>query len=206
MVILKLLIMIIRKFFVSPLLVLFFISSEKKLIVSDVNRWVEIELFEGARKPDLSNILSLLVQYKEFRNVFYYRLFQGSSLIAALTHIARIVYRESPRLLLRKSCTIGPGLFIQHGWSTGINADIGNNCWINQRVTIGFKDTTGRPTLGNNVRISVGATVLGNITIGDNVIVGANSLVIKNVPPNCVVGGVPAVIIKRDGIRVNEKL
>jgi len=87
-----------------------------------------------------------------------------------------------------------------------IMADIGENCWINQQVTIGYKDKTGRPNIGNNVRITAGAKVFGNIDIGDNVVIGANAVVTKNVPPNCVVVGIPAYIIKKDGERVRQEL
>nr|WP_275994314.1 hypothetical protein [Argonema antarcticum] len=85
-------------------------------------------------------------------------------------------------------------------------ADIGENCWINQQVSIGYKDKTGRPKIGDNVRITAGAKVLGNITVGNNVTVGANAVVIKNVPDNCVVVGVPAYIVKKNGLKVKEEL
>lgn len=85
-------------------------------------------------------------------------------------------------------------------------ADIGANGWINQQVTIGYKDKTGRPQIGDNVRITAGAKVIGNLKIGNNVTVGANAVVVKNVPDNCVVVGVPASIIQRDGIKVKEAL
>ena len=88
---------------------------------------------------------------------------------------------------------IGGGLFIQHGFSTYIAAEsIGENCWINQQVTIGYKDNTTPPVIGNNVTITCGAKVLGPITIADNVTIGANAVVVKDLPPNSVWGGVPA--------------
>lgn len=189
-----------------PVLILFYLSTQKELILSDVRRWVEVEYFEGAERSNICNLLALMGQYKEYRNVFYYRLFQGRLREIVSAYLARIFLRESPFLVLNKSSRIGPGLFIQHGFSTIVIADIGANCWINQQVTIGHKDTSGCPTLGNNVKISAGAIVLGNITIGDNVVVGANAVVVKDVPPDCVVGGVPAKIIKKNGVSVNEKL
>ncbi len=102
---------------------------------------------------------------------------------------------------------VGEGLFIQHGFATVIAAaSIGKNCWINQQVTIGFTSETDCPVIGDNVTISAGAKVLGGITIGNNSIVGANAVVVKNVPENCVVIGVPAYIIKRNGVKVKEAL
>jgi serine O-acetyltransferase len=109
---------------------------------------------------------------------------------------------------LRITClNIGEGLYIQHGMCAVIGGrSIGKNCWINQQVTIGFSNETDRPTIGDNVHVTAGAKVIGNITVGDNVIVGANAVVNKNVPPNCTVVGVPAHIIRRDGVRVHQPL
>lgn len=97
---------------------------------------------------------------------------------------------------------MGGGCYIQHGFSTIIAArSIGKNLWINQCATIGYTNATDCPTIGNDVKICSGAKVLGNINIGDNAIIGANAVVVKDVPANAVVGGVPAKIIKyREGI------
>lgn len=93
--------------------------------------------------------------------------------------------------------SIGAGLFIQHGYCTIISArSIGKNCWINQGVTIGFKDGSDCPTIGDSVKITAGAKVLGDVHIGNNVIVGANAVVVKDVPDNCAVAGIPAIVIK----------
>ena len=99
---------------------------------------------------------------------------------------------------------IGKGLFIQHGFATIIAAkSIGDNCWINQQVTIGFSNKTASPEINDNVTINAGAKVIGGVTVGKNSIIGANAVVVKNVPDNCTVVGVPAQIIRRNGIRVN---
>ncbi|WP_429394402.1 serine O-acetyltransferase [Mucilaginibacter lappiensis] len=101
---------------------------------------------------------------------------------------------------------IGPGLYIQHGFATIITAkSIGKDCWINQQVTIGFNGADS-PVIKDNVTIRAGAKVIGNVTVGGNSIVGANAVVVKNVPGNSTVVGVPAYIIKRDGIKVKESL
>lgn len=69
---------------------------------------------------------------------------------------------------------IGPRLFIQHGFATNISAkQIGSDCWINQQVTIGYTFAPDPPIIGNGVRVSAGAKVIGNITIGDNAIIAA---------------------------------
>ncbi len=103
--------------------------------------------------------------------------------------------------------TIGPGLFFLHGFSTIVSAkSIGNNCWINQQVTIGYTTPDGAPVIGDNVRIYAGAKVLGDITVGNNVIIGANAVVVKDVPENCTVVGVPAYIIKKNGVKTRGNL
>jgi serine O-acetyltransferase len=102
---------------------------------------------------------------------------------------------------------IGPGLFIQHGWATSIPAKkIGRNCWIGQHVTIGYLNDTDTPTIGNNVTIYAGAKILGNVRVGDNPTVGANAVVLEDVPENCTVVGVPAYIVRRNGVKVREPL
>lgn len=107
---------------------------------------------------------------------------------------------------------IGEGFFIDHGTATviGETAKIGKNCTLFHNVTLGG---TGKhsgkrhPTLGNNVLIGTGATLLGPITIGDNVKIGAETFIImQDVPSNCTVVGIPARIVKQDGKKVNKKL
>lgn len=101
-------------------------------------------------------------------------------------------------LLLFIECpTIEGGLFIQHGYATHINANaVGERVQIWQKVTIGVKTSGGgRPTIGNDVKIFTGACVLGDITVGNNSIIGANAVVLKDVPDNCMALGVPARII-----------
>lgn len=103
-------------------------------------------------------------------------------------------------------CTknIGPRLFIQHGFATIISAkSIGSDCWINQQVTVGYSFSNEPPVIGNGVRICAGAKIIGDITIEDNVIIAANAAVVKSVPEDTVVGGVPARVI---GKNVDHKL
>ena len=76
-------------------------------------------------------------------------------------------------------------------------AVIGKNCMIGQNVTIGGKSGWYEvPVIGDNVEISAGARIIGPVRIGNNVIIGANAVVVKDVPDNCIVAGVPAKIIK----------
>lgn len=100
------------------------------------------------------------------------------------------------------SCTIGSGTKFGYG-GIGVvihsRAVIGSNCMIGQNVTIGGKSGWYEvPVIGNNVEMSAGCRIIGPIKIGNNVIIGANSVVVKDVPDNCVVAGIPAMIIKRN--------
>lgn len=83
-------------------------------------------------------------------------------------------------------------------------AIIGENCMIESCVTIGGKSNhKNLPVIGDNVFIGTGAKILGDIKIGNNVIVGANAVVVKSVPDNCIVAGIPAKIIKTN-IDINK--
>ena len=73
---------------------------------------------------------------------------------------------------------------------------IGEDCWINQQVTIGYNGNGEAPVIGDNVMITCGAKVLGNINIGDNAVIGANAVVVKDVEAGAVMGGIPAKRIR----------
>ncbi|WPB57911.1 serine acetyltransferase [Xylophilus sp. GOD-11R] len=100
------------------------------------------------------------------------------------------------------SARIGRRLTIEHSGAIVIhgNAVIGDDCIIRQGVTIGNKrldDPFGAPVLGNRVNVGAGAKILGRVVIGDDVDIGANAVVTKDVPANCLAVGVPAKIIEK---------
>ena len=108
---------------------------------------------------------------------------------------------------IHPGATIGRGFFIDHGSGVviGETTIIGDNVTLYQGVTLGGtgKECGKRhPTIGDNVMISVGAMVLGSFTVGNNSKIGAGSVVIEEVPPNCTVVGVPGRIVKQDNVRV----
>jgi len=181
-----------------PHLALWRFGPNRPLVEADLERWREIHL---KSRPELSRagvFLRLMLKHPEYRNLFYHR-------VGSLHRLVRFLCPPLSTLYLPVS-KIGPGLYIQHGFSTIVWArEIGANCWINQQVTIG-SSTTGCPRLGDNVIVHAGAKVLGGITIGDGVVIGANAVVVKSVPPNATVVGVPAYIVKRDKKRVREPL
>ncbi|MEI7998215.1 MAG: serine O-acetyltransferase EpsC [Candidatus Omnitrophota bacterium] len=106
---------------------------------------------------------------------------------------------------------IGRKFFIDHGMGVviGETAIVGDNVLLYQGVTLGGtgKETGKRhPTVGNSVVIGGGAKILGNILIGDNSYIGANAVVIKNVPPNSTVVGIPGRITKQEGRKIDSLL
>ena len=110
---------------------------------------------------------------------------------------------------IHPAARIGPGLFIDHGMGVviGETAEIGENVTLLQGVTLGgtsLRKEKRHPTLGNNVVVGAGAKVLGAFTIGDNSRIGAGSVVVREVPPNCVVVGVPGRVTYKDGPRVGD--
>ena len=108
---------------------------------------------------------------------------------------------------IHPAARIGRGLFIDHGMGVviGETAEIGDNVTLLQGVTLGgtsLKREKRHPTLGNNVTVGAGAKVIGGFTIGDNSRIGAGSVVVREVPPNCVVVGVPGRVTYKDGQRI----
>ncbi|SFQ65843.1 serine O-acetyltransferase [Psychrobacillus psychrotolerans] len=112
---------------------------------------------------------------------------------------------------IHPGATIGRRFFIDHGSGVviGETCEIGDDCTIYQGVTLGGtgKEKGKRhPTLHNNVLVATGAKVLGSIIIGENSKVGAGSVVLKDVPTNSTVVGIPGVVVIQDGIKVKRNL
>lgn len=165
------------------------VDRKDEALKKDLARWSKIFKIEGSDSRVLAILLSTK---KEFRNLFIYR----NRFHRCYYRWVRFWYHPVDTLFLEAK-EIGGGLFIQHGFATMVAAEsIGENCWINQQVTIGYNGNGHPPIIGNNVMITCGAKVLGSITIGDNAVIGANAVVIRDVEPGAVMGGVPAKRIK----------
>ena len=117
--------------------------------------------------------------------------------------------RHKTGIEIHPGAKIGKGFMIDHGMGVviGETAEIGDNCTIYQGVTLGGtgKDVGKRhPTMGNNVMVGAGAKVLGPFRIGDNTKIAANAVVLEAIPDNCTAVGIPARVVKREGIRVDD--
>ncbi len=157
--------------------------------------------------------MEVIFTYAGFHATILHRLAHFLHTKLHIPFIPRVISQFSRFLTgieIHPGAQIGAGFFIDHGMGVviGETTIIGDDCVLFQGVTLGGtgKETGKRhPTLGCNVMVSAGAKVLGNITIGDNVKIGAQSVVLKDVPPNCTVVGVPGQIVVREGQRVSTK-
>ena len=171
------------------------ISKQKNLIKADITRWNEID---GVNFGFFESLNWYLTYKKEFRNLILHRFKNPARTIGCFLHflIARTFWKPIETLYIYTE-DIGGGLYIQHGFSTIITAKkIGENCRIYQQVTIGYKKGEEPPVLEDDVTVTCGAKVLGNITMHRGSLVGAGAVVVKDVPENAIVGGVPAKIIR----------
>ena len=146
--------------------------------------------------PSFKVMLSYRVAHKLYMKKHYF--------------MARWVSQRAVRktgIEIHPGATIGKGLFIDHGSGViiGETAILGDNITLYQGVTLGGtgKEKGKRhPTLKDNVMVSAGAKVIGSFTIGENSKIGAGSVVLEEVPPNCTVVGVPGRIVRRDDKKV----
>ena len=163
------------------------------------------------RDPAATSKLEVILTYAGFHALLAYRISHWLKSMGvpfvprAISQLARWL----TGIEIHPSATIGTGFFIDHGMGVviGETAEIGDYVTLFQGVTLGGtgKERGKRhPTLGNHVVVGAGAKILGGITVGDNVKIGANSVVIKNVPANSTVIGVPARIIKTQGERLPD--
>lgn len=126
-----------------------------------------------------------------------------------LARIISQISRFMTGIEIHPGARIGKRLFIDHGMGVviGETCEIGDDVVLYQGVTLGGtgKEKGKRhPTIGNNVFISSGAKVMGSFRVGDNSKIGANAVVLAEVPPNSTVVGFKARVVKRDGVSINK--
>ncbi len=163
------------------------------------------------RDPAARSSLEILLTYPSLRAMRSYRRAHWFYLHGMFT-IARMISQHSRKktgIEIHPGATIGKGLFIDHGMGVviGETAVVGDNCLIYQGATLGGtgKDKGKRhPTLGDNVLVGAGAKVLGPFTVGSNVKIAANAVVLNAIPDDCTAVGVPARVVRMNGERVNH--
>ena len=170
----------------------YFKSSEKHKLLQDLMHFRKVHY--DCNNPNLGfkEVYKEFLAFAEFRSVFYFR-------IGKYTKLIKWFFPQPETHLSFDSLSknVGGGLFIQHGYCTDISIkSMGENCWINQKVTFGYRGNDC-PTIGNNVRVGVGAIIIGNVHIGDNVNIGAGAVVVKDVPSNTTVVGQPVRYIDK---------
>lgn len=160
------------------------------------------------RDPAIKSNLEAFL-YPSFRVILKYRI-AHKLYLKKHYFLARWISQRAARktgIEIHPGATIGKGLFIDHGSGViiGETTVIGDNVTLYQGVTLGGtgKEQGKRhPTLEDNVMVSAGAKILGSFTIGENSKIGAGSVVLEEVPPNCTVVGVPGRIVRMDNKKV----
>jgi serine O-acetyltransferase len=164
------------------------------------------------RDPAARSTLEVIFTYPGLHAIWFHRLahrlWQGKMrfLGRLVSHVGRML----TGIEIHPGATTGPGFFIDHGMGVviGETAEVGANVTLYHGVTLGgvsWKKEKRHPTVGDHVVIGAGAKVLGPITIGEHSRVGANSVVVKDVPPHSVVVGVPGRARSRYGDLVEDK-
>lgn len=175
-------------------------------------------MFEGIRRdvravldrdPAARSALEVVLCYSGVHVLIFHRIAHRLWL-RGWTTTARFIMQVARFLTgieIHPAAKLGPGLFIDHGMGVviGETAEIGENVTLLQGVTLGgtsLKREKRHPTLGDNVVVGAGAKIIGAFKIGDGSRIGAGSVVVREVPPNSVVVGVPGRVTYRDGQRV----
>lgn len=194
--------------FLKIFLALFFIVILKIIFIA-VFFYREIKTAQK-RDPAAGNFLEVLLLYHGVHVLVYYR---AANILyrLRLVFLARLLSQTARFITgieIHPGAKIGRGVFIDHGMGVviGETAVIGDNVLLYQGVTLGgtgLEKGKRHPTIGNNVVIGAGAKVLGNIKIGDNSYIGANAVVIKDVPDNSTVVGIPGRITKQEGKKID---
>lgn len=164
-----------------------------------------------ARDPAANSVVEVVLTYPGIHALLWHRVAH---------RLWRSDWRFSARLLayagrfltnvdIHPGARIGRRLFIDHGAGVviGETAEVGDDVTLYHGVTLGgtsWHKTKRHPTLGNGVLVGAGAKILGPITLADNVRVGANSVVVKDVPPCCTVVGIPGRVVQRRGVKLMQ--
>ncbi len=175
-----------------------------------------IDLIRAAMARDpaargVSGVLEIVFTYSGFHALLMHRATHAlwSAGVPFLPRLLSQITKFFTGIEIHPGAEIGRGFFIDHGMGVviGETTIVGENVTLYQGVTLGGtgKETGKRhPTLGDNIVVGCGARILGNIRIGNDVRVGAGSVVVRDVPEHCTVVGIPARIVRDRGRRVLE--
>lgn len=165
------------------------------------------------RDPAARSVLEIIWTYPGFHAIILHRIshFLYKLKLRFLPRFISQISRFLTGIEIHPAAKIGKGFFIDHGMGVviGETSIIGNDVTLYQGVTLGGtgKEKGKRhPTLRDRVVVGVGAKILGNITIGDDVLIGANSVVLKSVPSNSTVVGIPGRIARREGEKITHEI
>jgi serine O-acetyltransferase len=163
------------------------------------------------RDPAARSVWEVLFCYPGFHALYFYRVAHWfwTHKFLFLGRLVSQLGRAFTGIEIHPGARIGSGFFVDHGMGVviGETAEVGENVTLYHGVTLGgtsWKKEKRHPTLGNNVVVGAGAKILGPITVGDNSRIGANSVVVKDVPADSVVVGIPGRVIYLNGERIER--
>lgn len=164
-----------------------------------------------ARDPAARSVTEVLLTYPGVHALLFHRVSHGlwKAGLKLPARCLAFVARWLTHVDIHPGARIGRRFFIDHGAGVviGETTEIGDDVTLYHGVTLGgtsWNREKRHPTLGNGVLIGAGAKILGAITLGDQVRVGANSVVNKSIPPCCTVVGIPGRIVQRKGVKLQN--
>jgi len=170
-----------------------------KLFKQDAQRWVIPQQVADPSAVTLMTTLKFLFRHMPLRAMFWFRFgswCKQKSIPFLPGFFQRLIYKQYG-LEISVGGDIGGGLYIAHpiGCVLMVNR-MGTNCSIIAGITLGMRNEYAFPTIGDDVFIGAGARVLGGIQVGDGAVIGANAVVIKDVPAQATVVGIPARVVR----------
>jgi serine O-acetyltransferase len=176
---------------------------------SELKEYIRSDLYRFHGRTDAKEFVLAILKNRSFKITFWYRLAHAYGRVLGAGFLVRWKYSR----VCEKYCVdlpwqtkIGKGLRLFHCYGLVVHGDsvIGDNAMITHQVTLATEKGKA-PVIGNCVRISPGAKIVGGVKLGDNVVVGANAVVVKDVPSNTVAVGIPARVLDRPFEEFSER-